>query len=345
VPIVHFLNVNCGDCSIIQHGSGRNTVIDVCNAKAVSLFETLLGTLQASQAALEKGVNGNFNQKKYPVNPIAYMNERGINSVWRFIATHPDMDHLDGIKAFFDAFSPTCFWDTDNNCEKDFGDGRDGGYSEDDWKFYKKLRDEKPKTNPQRLTLYAGDEGPFWSQDPNGSPDGISILAPTKELLATGNACDDYNDSSYVLLYQTKAGNRILFAGDSHDATWEHILDNHEAEVKNVDILIAPHHGRKSDRDWEFLDVVNPSLTLFGNAPSEYLAYDAWNNRGLPFITNNQAGSVILNAEVYPARVYVTCEAYAQAVTKQRTAYDAILKAWDIGTVIPRAAAKSAAAS
>jgi competence protein ComEC len=335
MPIVHFLNVNCGDCSIIQHGSGRNTVIDVCNAKPFTSLEMLYSIMQGSQARLEKGVNGNFNQKKYPVNPIAYMKDHGIDSVWRFIATHPDMDHLDGIEAFFDAFAPTCFWDTDNNCEKEFGEDN-GGFSEDDWKFYKKLRDGKPTANPQRLTLYAGDQGPYWNQDANGSPDGITILAPTKQLLASGNACSDYNDSSYVLLYRTKSGNRILFAGDSHDATWEHILENYESEVKDVDVLIAPHHGRDSGRDWEFLDVVNPMLTLFGNAPSEHLAYDAWNNRNLNFITNNLAGSIILNAEVCPAQVYVTCEAFAKAVTHEQTTYDATFKAYSIGTVKPR---------
>src|ERR1700761_6516858 len=113
MPIIHFLNVNCGDCSIIQHVSGRHTVIDVCNAKPLTWATRLSGAMQDSQAQLEKGLNGDFNQKKYPANPIAYMRDHGITDVWRFIATHPDMDHLDGIEAFFAAFPPTVFWDTD----------------------------------------------------------------------------------------------------------------------------------------------------------------------------------------------------------------------------------------
>jgi beta-lactamase superfamily II metal-dependent hydrolase len=338
MPIVHFLNVNSGDCSIIQHGSGRNTVIDVCNAKALTPLEQFYGLMQSSQAAIEKGINGNFNQKKYPVNPITYMKERGIDKVWRFIATHPDMDHLDGIQAFFNAFAPDNFWDTDNNCEKEWGDGNNGGFSEADWSFYKKLRDGRPTDNPKRLTLYAGDNGPFWNRDENGNAgaDGITVLAPTRELVTNGNSCEEYNDSSYVLLYQTRSGNRILFAGDSHDATWEHILKNHGSDVKDIDVLIAPHHGRKSDRDWEFLDVVNPMLTFFGNAPAEHLAYSAWKNRDLGYITNNQAGSIILNAEVCPAEVYVTCNAFAKMVTAQAT-FDTTYKAYKVGTVKPRA--------
>lgn len=40
MSVIHFLNVNEGDCNIIQHGSGRVTVIDVCNGKAEN--ETIL---------------------------------------------------------------------------------------------------------------------------------------------------------------------------------------------------------------------------------------------------------------------------------------------------------------
>jgi len=36
-----------------------------------------------------------------PVNPIEYLRDRGISEVFRFILTHPEMDHMDGIKDFF----------------------------------------------------------------------------------------------------------------------------------------------------------------------------------------------------------------------------------------------------
>ena len=77
------------------------------------------------------------------------------------------------------------------------------------------------------------------------------MLAPTEDLISAANEAEDWNDSSYVLLYNTN-GYKVLFGGDSHDATWEHILAEHEELVKNVDVLIAPHHGRDSDRDYEF---------------------------------------------------------------------------------------------
>jgi competence protein ComEC len=81
--------------------------------------------------------------------------------VFRFIATHPDMDHLDGFKLFCQTFDPANFWGTDNQEEKDFGE--ETKYDEADWLFYKKLRDSNPETNPKRLTLYSGARGKYES--------------------------------------------------------------------------------------------------------------------------------------------------------------------------------------
>jgi beta-lactamase superfamily II metal-dependent hydrolase len=146
--------------------------------------------------------------------------------------------------------------------------------------------------------------------------DGLYILAPTTELIATANEIGDFNDSSYVILYRA-INAKIIFAGDSHDKTWEYILDNHEDDVKDVDLLIAPHHGRKSDRCYDFLDVLHPKLTFFGNANAEHLAYDAWNRRKLRFVTNNQANCMIVDADDKneSPSFWVTNEAYAKEVS------------------------------
>ena len=64
---------------------------------------------------------------------------------------------------------------------KDFGDGSYGGYSEDDWNFYKGLRDGKPESDPKRLTLYSGNQGQYYNkgETPDSSGDGLtSSLRP-----------------------------------------------------------------------------------------------------------------------------------------------------------------------
>lgn len=293
MPTIHFLNVKDGDCIGIEHNSGHRTVIDVCNAKPITYLTEIFEAHKAKLASEDTSdiLTGNYNQKKYPVNPIHYFEMHGWSNVFRFILTHPDMDHMDGIKPFFDKFDPVNFWDTNNEKELSKKSWEGSPYSEDDWVFYKSLRDNKPSTSPKRLTLYSGSSGQYYNkgEDGKGGGDGLYVLAPTKELVNKANEADeDYNRCSYVLLYLT--GNRkIVFGGDSHDDTWEHILNNHK-DVKDIDILIAPHHGRKSKRSYDFLDVLNPKVTFFGNARSKDLAYAAWNYRNLPFKNPNKVG-------------------------------------------------------
>jgi competence protein ComEC len=326
MAIIHYLNVKEGDCSVIEHNSERVTVIDVCNAKPFTEQERLA---EALDEALAKASGGNFQQKKYPVNPIVYLKGRGIESVHRFIVTHPDMDHLDGIEAFFDAFSPLNLWDTDNEEEKDFTE--DTRYSEDDWNFYKNLRDTKPNSDPKRLTVYSGQSGQFWNKNGADAGDGLHVLAPTPELLAEANKSADYNDSSYVVLYRP-SDRRIVFGGDAHDKTWEHILKTHKADVTDIDLLVAPHHGRKSNRSYDFLDVLKPKLTFFGNANSERLAYNAWDYRKLQYITNNQANCMVVSAADQKLYVYVTNESFARK-NNAATFYSKRLKAWYYSTI------------
>ena len=279
-------------------------------------------------ARSERGVGGNFQQKKYPVNPISYLRERGINSVFRYVQTHPDMDHMDGIEAFFETFSPLNFWDTNNQEEKTFGVGSQ--YKERDWRFYKQIRETNPRSGPRRLVLNPASSGELYNQ-PNGG-DGLYVLAPTEALIAEANSTGDYNNASHVILYKTSGGHRVIFGGDSHDNTWDYILRHHERDVSNVDLLIAPHHGRKSARSYEFLDVLSPTLTFFGNARHEHLAYDAWNRRRLQKITNNQANCMIVDVGGIVMQLYVTHENFARVINPD-TQYSDVFHAYYVGPV------------
>lgn len=328
---IHYLNVKEGDCSVIEHNSGHATVIDVCNAKPT---ERLTEALTAGVAKAERGISGNFQQKKYPVNPITYLRDHGINSIFRYAQTHPDMDHMDGINALFKEFNPLNFWDTDNKKEMPSASWEGSPYNEEDWKFYKHLRDTKPEADPKRLALLSGARGQFFNvgADGTGGGDGLHILAPTQELVDGANEVDEeYNRCSYVLLY--RAGDqRIVFGGDSHDETWDHILDKHKDDVTDIDLLIAPHHGRKSGRSYKFLDTLTPTLTFFGNARSEHLAYDAWRSRGLSIVTNNQANCMVVDASTTPMTLYVTHEAFARKVNAG-TFQNETFKAWYVGPI------------
>lgn len=298
--VVHFLNVNEGDCIWVEHLSGHNTVIDISNAeKADNIFENA-------------SLSGDHNQKNYPVNPIEYLSDQGVGTIFRFILTHPDMDHMDGIKDLFNSFEVLNFWDTENTKVMDTNTSW-GKYNKEDWEFYQEIRNSEQ--SPKVLHLYAGSHGQFYNQDENGESgaDGLYLLAPTIELVEEANNKKEYNDCSYVILYRTGNGKKIVFAGDSAEKTWNYILENYKEDVTDIDILVAPHHGRKTGGNDEYLDILNPKLTLFGNAKSQYLDYSSWNNRNLDHITNNQANCIILDTNgTNGIDVYVTYETFAR---------------------------------
>ena len=103
----------------------------------------------AAMEATLRGVRGNFNQKAHPVNPLSYLKKQSISSVFRFVLTHPDMDHMDGIKALFDEFPPTNFWDTNNQKELDSSSWSGSPYNQADWEFYKNLRGHQTRIRPE----------------------------------------------------------------------------------------------------------------------------------------------------------------------------------------------------
>ena len=323
MSIIHFLNVKEGDCSIIEHNSGHVSVIDVSNARKEYTEKEKLSALV--KALMERG-SGNLNQKAHPVNPIEYMKKFGITSIFRFVLTHPDMDHMDGIKDIFEEFSPANFYDTNNGREIEFNEN--SPYREEDWLFYKNLRDTNPKTCPKRLTVYSGECAAYRTQDWQGNPpgDALYILSPTPELVEEANETEDFNDCSYLILQKSPYGN-VLFCGDANNKTWEYILSEHEKDIKDIDLLIAPHHGRKSNRDYSFLDLVNPKMTFFGNAPAGDLAYSAWSYRNLPYITNNQADCMVVDMNNINLPIYVTNKKFAEQENFP-TMFNDEFKAW-----------------
>ena len=305
MPKIHFLNVNQGDCIILEHLSGRKTVFDI-SAGNIERKNALVAALLKHEMAPAKG---NFRMCEHPTNPLDYLNNMGAKEIWRFILSHPDMDHLDGFNTLLDEFDVLHFWHSGANKTKpDFSSN--GGFKEEDWDRYARvIAGNEPRT--QSIHVQAGAKFKYANQDDtqDGVGDALKILAPNQALIDEGNKKQDFNDASYVVLYRSAIG-KVLLAGDAHDATWEYVKQHYEQDASNVDLLIAPHHGRKSGRSYEFLDFVKPKLTLFGCAPSEHLAYDAWNYRKLRHITNNQCGSIVAEG-TNAIEIYVENEVFA----------------------------------
>lgn len=281
---IHFLNVLNGDCTIIEHETGRISVIDICNGNVPS----------ASQS-----VEANYNRQNNSTNPIDYLLDIcENNSVFRFILTHPDMDHMYGIKKLFYNFHPINFWDT--NHEKDLSKEGFENYEENDWEFYKNIR--QSQNNPKTLHLHEGNKGEYYTND------GFEIISPNKKLVEKLKKSNnpDWNEISYVILHNVY-NRKILYCGDSGNKAWKNIMEDENLldKIRDIDILLAPHHGRKTGGDDlnKYLNQLNPELAILGNTEnSEHKNYSAFYNRGIPILTNNEAGDIIVTVKKHIER-------------------------------------------
>lgn len=344
MPSAHFLNVSPGDCTLIQHLSGRITMIDICDGNLETKRAPISIREIIEQRVDETSRRNRCRMCEKNTNPIEYARALGLAHIHRFILTHPDMDHLDGFHRLVDEFSLSNFWDSGARKSMKPEFGWRSPYLEEDWNRYAKVRDGK-EGGVKSIVAREGARFQFANKAENGSDggDGLYILSPNDALLSDLNEDDDLNDASYVILYKSLGGS-IILPGDAHDAAWTHTINHHRHDVQNCSFLLAPHHGRDSDRDYSFLDVLRPNLTLIGCSPSDYIEYDQWHRRGLEFITSNQAGNVVVDILDGSLDVYVENEAFAKskypknAEVKNRQGYSGYCK------LIPAVAHGSAAA-
>jgi beta-lactamase superfamily II metal-dependent hydrolase len=355
---LHFLNVGKGDCTLIQHDSGRWTMVDICggNRKAQrigdllaavaqparraltppSLFNALAGNTapqrnglfdlleslpppppQRSFSALANALagtqpRGNFGMDEEWKNPLDYLDKLGVTSIFRFISTHPEMDHLDGLDALFNKMPVVNFWTTGVvRDDPEFGLGC--RFKLEDWNRYLNARGGHIQGTTSLRKRFPDFNFKYASRDDdagNGVGDQLHILSPDDRLVQLAEQDGDTNDASFVISLTTPAG-RVIIPGDAHDRTWRHVLATNPQWVQNCALLLAPHHGRDSEREYEFLGHLNPKLTLMGCVQSEHSGCAAWSRRNLPTISNTQAGNI--RVDFYPGQMSVWVENAAYA--------------------------------
>ncbi|MCK4357900.1 MAG: hypothetical protein KAW92_04030 [Candidatus Cloacimonetes bacterium] len=270
---IHFINVGHGDCIVIEFiNSSRVAVIDINMTDEMD--ETSKSELLTDAFAKIPPINKVYFESEilsadeilikagYDIklqNPITYMEDKRINSVFRFISTHPHMDHLSGIKQLNNDIGIWVLWISKNKHTPDFSKLTDS--QKEDWRFYKKYRDTNEYLLDGVYTIrpQAGDSNKFWDED------NITILAPNTELLKSSNP----NLLSYVLLIEY-GGKKIVLGGDGEKETWEYIMDNYSDLIKNVSILKASHHGRDNGYYQPAVKHMNPMYTIVsvGKKPS-----------------------------------------------------------------------------
>jgi beta-lactamase superfamily II metal-dependent hydrolase len=179
-------------------------------------------------------------------------------SIFRYVQTHPDMDHMSGLHRFFmqEKVPLLNFWDVGHRKAMTKEELDSSQYDYDDWHAYRLLRlGIGPGTEHRALKLERGDLGQYWDDDD------IEVFSPTARLVEECDASGDYNDCSYVLKI-SYGGRRLILPGDAEDAAWKSMLGDLGAGRLRCDLLKAAHHGRKSGFHKESVEAMDPSIVI-----------------------------------------------------------------------------------
>ena len=266
---IHYLNVGHGDCTVIKHPSGRITVIDSSNGEVIdeSRVEANLRRLHKDRAAFElfralRGLSEKAALKQLgasveltnPVEFIARMYPK--QNVFRYIQTHPDMDHMRGVAALLEHHDLCAFWDTDNDKDEERRES-----DEADWKAYQDMRSD----SRHRIYVRGNRKAYFGADDAydNGTGDNIEILSPSTLWTAECNRGKRWNDMS-VVLRVTHNGKSFVFGGDAESPAWENMMADPvvKAKLKGTTVLKAAHHGRLSGYDETAVTWISPACVV-----------------------------------------------------------------------------------
>jgi len=273
--------VGKGNCSIINFPQ-RLTVIDIDDSRSIS------ATQKAYMEVVEK--------KAKLTSPIEYItNNFKDKEIFRFILTHPDMDHMSGIRELYSKKPFLNFWDTENDKKIDLDTWKSSPYDKEDWDFYQRIR--KSTGNPTVLNLYRGQSGNYWTDD------GIEILSPTPQLVKEANASadEDYDHLSSVLRVHY-AGKKVLLSGDTTIEAWEDIIAYYGKAHLKSDVLLAPNHGSLNHISEEILDAINPDLTVVSVAEGVEYARELYARYGKVLSTKYYGNiwvDILENGEIY----------------------------------------------
>lgn len=274
MSIIKSISAGNGDMFYIKHESSNFTIID-CNME-------------------------DTNRQKITEEIIS---ESSGKNIIRFISTHPDEDHIHGLKYLDDKIGILNFYCVANKSTK--------SDETDDFKKYCELRDSDKKS----FYIYQGCSRHWMNQNDEerdyGSS-GINILWPItdnedyKNELLNAKEGKSPNNISPIIKYSLNNGVTVLWFGDLENSFMEKIKDT--IELPNADIIFAPHHGRSSGKiPKEWMESISPKIVIIGEAPSEKINYLSNCNT----ITQNTAGDIILDCKSGIVDIYVSNENYS----------------------------------
>ena len=245
---VNILNVGAGSCAVIGSPSGRYSMIDINDGGELREAAGMSSAARMLREAELKSIKARL------VDPISFCHTNGIRQLWRFVLSHPDADHMAGLRRVLGGELPaTNFWDIPHHRVRRRRDEFRNDAAYQDWLSYQALRDGRLVNAPKLLNPLRGNALRYWIDDD------IEILSPTTQLVAACDQADCYNDASYVLRINHGTSS-VLLPGDVEDKAWNDMLD--AGLDLSADVLVASHHGRKNGYSERALAAINPTVVI-----------------------------------------------------------------------------------
>jgi beta-lactamase superfamily II metal-dependent hydrolase len=290
-------SVGFGDMFYIEHNSQNFTIIDCfLNEESTDVILDQIGPLSKSK------------------------------EITRFISTHPDDDHIRGLELLDDRIVIRNFYCVHNKVTKED--------QTDSFDRYCELRD-----SDKAFYIFKGCRRKWMNLDGDGrGSSGVNILWPDrknqffKEALADAEAGGSPNNISAVIKYSLEDGVKALWFGDLHKDFLE-LIEN-DIDTSPVDIVFAPHHGRRTGRiPTSMLKKLSPTVVVLGEAATEHLDHYV----GYNTIPQNITGDVIFECVGHKVHVYTSKSCSAGFLAQENVA---ILKGvFYLGTFQARQAA------
>jgi len=220
---VMFWDVQHGHATYIKTPNNRHIVVD-------------LGT-------------GDYSGKNMEFSPLKYLHTNyGVQSIDYVVITHPHLDHIDDILNF-DLLKPKVL----NRPKQITNEELLEGVQEKDRKKIEKYCEINTRYNSPISSESVNNT----SKPENWGDLKISTFTPT-----TCNHNNINNHSIVVVIEFAKM--KIVIPGDNEKCSFDELLarQSFKDAIKNADILLAPHHGRESGYNLDFVNEVNPRLTI-----------------------------------------------------------------------------------
>ncbi|MGM9945550.1 MAG: DNA internalization-related competence protein ComEC/Rec2 [Lysinibacillus sp.] len=250
--------------SFINVGQGDCILIELPHRQGVYMIDTG-GLLRFRQEAWKE------RQNVYEVGTqivVPYLKGKGITSLDTLIISHADADHVEAAEEVLKEIRIKEIHITPQSHTKDA------------------MQDLLAEAKKQRVPIKEQIAGVTWQK-------GNALF---RYIWPTDTNYEGNNDS--LVLMMTYGAFKALFTGDLEEAGEQVLIRQEGANIANVDVLKAGHHGSKTSSSDAFIEHVRPRLTIFmagkdnryGHPHAEVV--DRLKSRNLPYLTTGEDGTI-----------------------------------------------------